>query len=74
MKNRIAAHLPRGVQKLNLERPSITDPNLVLKVGLRGFIVFTWLTGTIFYQSRYHVDTNQRVGWTMTPDIDTLKN
>lgn len=60
MKNRI----PPPSDHLDIERPSISNPNLVLTVDLSGWLKFQWVTpGCIFYSEKYHVDTYKRVGW-----------
>lgn len=71
MKNR----LPPKSDHLNLERPLLTNRNIVLVADTRGFLVFQWVTpGGIFYEERYHVDTHKRVGWTFGRSIDVLSN
>lgn len=61
MKNRIPPNRDWQVTG----RPAITDSNLVLTVDLIGFLVFQWVTPNgIFHQTKYHVDTDMRVGWT----------
>ena len=60
MKNRI----PPYYDEINLERPSICHPNLVLTVSEMGFLDLNWITpGEIFYRETYHIETNARVSW-----------
>lgn len=63
MKNRI----PPYYNEVNLERPTISHPDLTLEISPMGFLVFHWITpGGIFYQEKYHVETNARIGWSFS--------
>jgi len=67
MKNRIPPE--RSGIHINLARPGITNPNLVLTVNALGWLIFQWVTpGGLFYQESYHVNNHRRVSWRFSKD------